>query len=359
LIAVSLLPFAGTLVKASEKPTTATFNQGVNICHWLSQCFDHPYGGDWFTEKDVQWIADQGFDHIRYPIDARLWLKADGTLDPAKIKPFEDAIVWTRKRHLGIILDVHFLPGADFNDGGDGRAFVDPVMQEKAVQIWRDIAARFAKEPNDVRFEIINEPVAPENKLLNGLNKKALAAIRETNPTRIVYITSNRWSIFSTLEDLDVPSDPNIAITVHFYEPAVFTHQNAPWVFTRPGAAPIHFPGKVPDLTPYFNPGDGRLNESGKTYTVEKDIDEAFAGLAKWIKAHAAGREILLGEFGVYKAADDASMRNWIKGVLAACKRHNIAWNYWGYRSDEFGVVGWDGQPRAVLNVLKEELPKK
>ncbi len=358
-IAFCLSTFFALHTQASAKPATPTFNQGVNICHWLSQCFDHPYGADWFTEKDVAWISEQGFDHIRYPIDARLWLKPDGTLDPEKLKPFEEAIIWTRKRHLGIILDVHFLPGADFNNGGDGRAFVDPVMQDKVVQIWRDIAARFANEPADLRFEIINEPVAPENKQLNVLNKKVLAAIRETNPTRMVYVTSNRWSMFSTIEDMEVPEDPNIAITVHYYEPAVFTHQNAPWVFTRTGVEPIPFPGKVPDLTPFFNPGDYRLADSGKVYTVEQDVDAAFAKLAQWIEKNAAGREVLLGEFGVYKAADDASMRNWIKAVTAACRRHNMAWCYWGYRSDEFGVVGWDGKPRAVLGVLKEDMAKK
>ncbi|HVZ64703.1 MAG TPA: cellulase family glycosylhydrolase [Lacunisphaera sp.] len=349
---VTLLCITSVATAAENAAPAPTFQRGVNICHWLSQCFDWPYAGDWFGEKDVQWIAAHGFDHIRFPIDARLWLKPDGSLDPAKIKPFENAIQWSRRQHLGIILDVHFLPGADFNDGGDGRAFVDPKIQDQAVGIWREIAKRFAHEPADVRFEIINEPVAPENKQLNVLNRLVLEAIRESNPTRIVYLTSNRWSIIGTIDDVELPDDPNIAFTFHFYEPIVFTHQNAPWVFTKTGAPAVKFPGVVPDVTPYGKPGDAVASSAGRTLSVAKDIDEPFAKMAAWAEKHAKGREILLGEFGVYRAADDASTKAWLHAVLDACKRHGFAWNLWGYRSGEFGVVDWDGRETRILGDL-------
>ncbi|HVT73063.1 MAG TPA: cellulase family glycosylhydrolase [Lacunisphaera sp.] len=344
-------------VRAAENTAPVpTFQRGVNICHWMSQCFDRPYAGDWFGEKDVQWIAAHGFDHIRFPIDARLWLKPDGSLDPAKIKPFEDAIQWSRRQHLGIILDVHFLPGADFNDGGDGRAFVDPKIQDQAVGIWREIARRFAPEPADLRFEIINEPVAPENKQLNVLNRRVLAAIRESNPTRIVYLTSNRWSIIGTIDDVELPDDPNIAFTFHFYEPIVFTHQNAPWVFAKTGAPAVKFPGVVPNVAPYGKPGDAVASAVGRTLSVAADIDAPFARMAAWAEKHAKGREILLGEFGVYRAADDASTQAWLHGVLEACKRHGFGWNLWGYRSGEFGVVDWEGHETRILGDLEPYL---
>ncbi|MEO6995758.1 MAG: cellulase family glycosylhydrolase, partial [Lacunisphaera sp.] len=309
---------------------------------------------------DVQWIAAQGFDHIRFPIDIRLWLKPDGSLDPVKLKPFEDAIHWSRKQGLGIILDAHFLPGADFNNGGDGRAFVDPKLMERSVGIWREIAQRFAQEPADVRFEIINEPVAPENKQLNVLNRHVLAAIRESNPTRIVYLTSNRWSIISTIDDVELPDDPNIAFTFHFYEPIVFTHQNAPWVFPKQDLPPIKFPGMVPAATSPTKPGTSSPTDAGRTLSVATDIDAPFAKMAAWAAKHAKGREILLGEFGVYHVADDASTKAWFDGVLDACKHYGFAWNIWGYRSSEFGLIDWKGHETRVLGDLRPYLkPKK
>jgi len=355
-LVLTLLSAACGASAAENTVPAPTFQRGVNICHWLSQCFDRPYAGDWFTEKDVQWIAAHGFDHIRFPIDARLWLQADGLLDPARIQPFEDAILWCRRQHLGVILDVHFLPGADFNDGGDGRAFVDPQVQDQTVGIWREIAQRFAHEPADVRFEIINEPVAPENQQLNVLNRRVLAAIRESNPTRIVYLTSNRWSIIATIDDVELPADPNIAFTFHFYEPLVFTHQNAPWVFPKAGLPPVRFPGVVPDVAPYVKPGNPIASSTGRTLSVAADIDEPFAKMAAWAAKHAKGREILLGEFGVYRAADDVSTKAWLHGVLEACKRHGFAWNFWGYRSSEFGVLDREGRETRLLGDLQPYL---
>lgn len=350
---------AALCANVESKAPVPTFRRGVNICHWLSQCFDRPYAGSWFTERDVRWIAAHGFDHIRFPIDARLWLKADGSLDPAKIKPFENAIHWCRTYHLGVILDVHFLPGADFNDGGDGRAFVDPKVQDRAVGIWREIAKRFANEPADVRFEIINEPVAPENAQLNVFNRRVLAAIRESNPTRVVYFTSNRWSTIATIDDVDLPDDPNIAFTFHFYEPLVFTHQGAPWVFSKRGMPPVKFPGVVPDIAPYVKSGNPLAAYSGRRLSVAADIDRPFAKVAAWAAQHAKGREVLLGEFGVYEAADDTSTKVWVHAVLDACKRYGFAWNFWAYRSNEFGVVDWNGQDTRLLGDLRPYLRRK
>ena len=352
------LAFLGAAICASATSNmpASTFRRGIDVCHWLSQCFGRPYAGNWFTEKDVEWIAAQGFDHIRFPIDARLWLRADGSLDPARIKPFEDAIHWCRSQYLGVILDVHFLPGADFNNGGDGRAFVDPKVRDRAVEIWREIARYFADEPDDVRFEIINEPVAPKDEQLNVFNSRVLAAIRESNPTRIVYLTSNRWSVISTIDDVKLPDDPNIAFTFHFYEPIVFTHQNAPWIFPKQNMPPVKFPGMVPGMASAVKDGAHFANYAGRNLSVATDIDKPFEKMAAWAAKYAKGREILLGEFGVYKAADDASTKAWLHAVLDACRRYGFAWNFWGYRSNEFGVVDWNGKDTRLLGDLRPYL---
>src|SRR5689334_18341146 len=167
-----------------------TFKRGVNIAHWLSQNEGKlTYAAPWFNEKDVAWIAAQHFDHIRLPVDVRSCLAADGSLDDARLKPIRDTIQWSRARGLGVVLDAHFLPGADFNSvGGDSRVYTDPELQKKVAAVWRDLARRFANEGSYLRFEILNEPVAAENKQLNPFMHKMLAAIRESNPTRVVYV---------------------------------------------------------------------------------------------------------------------------------------------------------------------------
>jgi endoglucanase len=345
---------------AAPTGSAPTFMRGVNIDNWLSQNEgEMTYAAPWFTAEDVAWIAAHGFDHIRFPIDSRIWLKPDGTLDEAKVAPFDRALGWVRQNHLGAILDVHFLEGADFNTGSasDLRIYTDPGLMEKAANLWRTLARRYAKEGDYLRFEILNEPKAEKNAQLNVFNTRMLAAIRESNPTRVVYFPVNKWNTIPNVDDLELPAnDPNVAVTVHFYEPLLFTHQRAPWVYAQPDQMPpIPFPGKVPDLSHVVpTPGQSLPKPLPTTLSAEKDIDPMFAHLAEWARAKAPGREILLGEFGVYYRVDPPSTINWVRAVRHDCERYGFGWCVWGYRS-VFPVRHRDGSPAPMLEGLMRE----
>lgn len=350
---ISALPRTGA--------ATPTFKHGVNIANWLSQNDPElPYAASWFDEEDVAWIAAQGFDHIRFPIDSRLWLKPDGTLDEAKMAPFDRALVWTRQHGLGAILDVHFLDGADFNTGArsDLRVFTDPALMDKAAHLWRLLAVRYAQQGDDLRFEILNEPKAEKNAQLNVFNARMLAAIRESNPTRVVYFPVNKWNTIPNVVDLELPgNDPNVAVTVHFYEPGVFTHQRAPWVYSPASAKrmpAVPFPGTVPDLSDTGDNDHPDQKMSGVELSVEKDIAPMFARLAEWARTKGAGREILLGEFGVFHLADAASTIRWTRAVRQACEHHGFGWSVWAYQG-VFPVRQWDGTSAPMLEGLFKE----
>lgn len=330
-----------------------TFKHGVNLSHWLSQNNPgRPYAAAWFDEEDVAWIGAHGYDHIRITIDGRLWLKPDGSLDLAAIEPFDRALAWVKQHRLAAILDMHFLPGADFNDGGrEKQAFTDRAVQARAADLWRKVAARYAGEGEYLRFEVLNEPVADDNAQVNVFNRSMLAAIRESNPTRIVYLPCNRYNSFKTLVDLEVPEDANVAITVHFYEPFVFTHQRASWSGFADNMPAVPFPGIVPDLTNYVAADHHSLKLSGTELSVARDIDAPFAAVAEWAKTKAPGREIYLGEFGVYRTADARSLENWVLAVRAACARHDIGWCVWDYQGG-FAVRDPQGNATAVHQAL-------
>jgi endoglucanase len=329
-----------------------TFKRGVNISHWLSQNnATRAYGAPWFGEEDVAWIAAQGFDHIRLPVDVRLCMAPDGSLDPAKLKPIHDTIKWAKPRGLGVVLDAHFLPGADFNaQGGDKRVYTDAALSKKVAGVWRELAQIFAKEGDDVRFEILNEPVADENKQLNPFMHQMLAAIRESNPTRIVYVTSNRWSQFSTVPDVVLPDDRNIALTIHNYEPLVFTHQRAPWVGLDEKLAPVAFPGEVPDLKGHVTADRHDFGKKGDKLTVAQ-ISAAFEKVAAWVQQHRPGMEVYVGEFGVYKTADPQSQRNWLATIVHECKKRDWGWAVWDYKGG-FAVRNPDGSGTPALEGL-------
>ncbi|HXQ80798.1 MAG TPA: cellulase family glycosylhydrolase [Opitutaceae bacterium] len=345
--------FLGAVLPARAASEPAyTFKRGVNISHWLSQNGGRQtYGAPWFGESDVEWIAGHGFDHIRLPVDFRLCFAPDGSLDETRVAPIADAIRRSRARGLGVVLDAHFLPGADFNSaGGDNRVYTDAALEEKAADSWRRMARHFAGEGPYLRFEILNEPVARENGQLNPFMRLMLSAIRESNPSRIVYVTSNRWSSFHTVGDVVLPDDTNIALTIHYYEPLVFTHQRAPWVGFMDTLPAVSFPGTVPDVTGHTLP-TYHLNLHTGDRLTEAEIEAAFAGVSAWLAAHAPKIEVYVGEFGVYEPADAGSKRRWIATVRSAAESRGWGWAVWDY-NDSFGVRGRDGAGTPVLEGL-------
>lgn len=349
---MSLVSAVGAAQADGVKETYA-FKRGVNISHWLSQNFGaRVYGAPWFTEADVEWISKQGFDHIRLPVDVRSCLTADGALDPARLKPIAESIEWSRKRGLGLVLDAHFLPGADFNSqGGDKRVYTDLVLQEKVAGVWRELAKAFAQHGDYLRMEILNEPVAEKNEQLNPFIKKMLAAIRESNPKRVVYIPSNRWNQFSTVPDLELPDDQHIALTVHNYEPLIFTHQRAGWADLAETLPPVKFPGEVPDWRPHLlRPAHQPFPAPGTKLTA-KQLDDMFAKVAAWVEKTRPGMEVYLGEFGVYRPADDESKVNWLQTMVKNCEKYGWGWAIWDYKGG-FAVRDPEGNGTAILQGL-------
>jgi endoglucanase len=332
---------------ASAEPTY-TFKRGVNISCWVSQLYgDATYGSSWFGESDLDWIAGHGFDHIRLPVDFRLCLAADGSLDETRLKPIENAIGWARARGLGVVLDAHFLPGADFNPtGGDNRAYTDTGVQDAAANCWRLMARHFAGEGPYLRFEILNEPVAAENLQLNPFMARMLSVIRESNPTRIVYVTSNKWSSFHTIGDVVLPNDPNIALTLHYYEPLVVTHQGASWAGLT-GFPRVSFPGTVPEA-PAFADLLKKWNLHAGDPLTTAQIDAAFASVSAWLAVHAPKIEVYVGEFGVYEVADPGTRQRWVAAVRGDAESRGWGWSVWDY-ADSFSVRRHDGSATPIL----------
>lgn len=341
---------------SSDSMTSFTFKRGVNISHWLSQLGEsRQYGADWFNAEDVAWIAAQGFDHLRLPVDGRLWLRPDGSLDPGKAEPFERAMQWARAHGLGTVLDMHFLPGADFNpQHQDNTLFTDPAKMEQVAEFWREVASRYADEGPWLRFELLNEPIAAENHQVNTFNEVMIAAVRESNPTRPIYITSNRWSNYKNVKDIDVPDDPYVFITFHFYEPFVFTHQRASWSNMPQEMPLIEFPGTVPDLSGHFSEDRWERTWSGRELSIAKHVEEPFSEVATWVAKHAADREIYVGEFGVYRPASDDSKSAYTAAIREACESRGWGWAVWDY-AGSFGVRDGNDQPTAILHGLFDE----
>lgn len=338
---------------ASTETPALTFKRGLSVGHWMAKARGGQYAGAWFGRDDVTWIAQQGFDHVRWPVDGRLWLLPDGSLDEPKVARFLAAVAWARDAGLSSVLDLHFLPGGssayDAN-AQDPAIFTDEKARAVAAEFWAKVTARLARVGPWLRFELINEPMAPRNEQLNVLNEALLAAIRSVDRQRVVYVTSNLSSSFATLADLVVPADPHVAIVLHYDEPMIFTHQRASWKQLPATMPPVNFPGTVPDLTKLVPPDHFAAKVSLTELKIE-DVDLAFAKAAEWLKTRAPGKEVYLGEFGSYEQAPPESRKTFTRTVRRAAERHGWGWAIWDYKSS-FGVRRADGAATAALEGL-------
>ncbi len=258
-----------------------------------------------FQEKYFRLIQEAGFNHVRVNLhpfrDGKLG--EDDKPSPAWFETLDWAVKHALANRLMVILDFH-----EFQAMGD-----DPAGNKgRFLALWRQIAEHCKDAPDDVVFEVLNEPnkkLTPE--LWNPLLREALAIIRQSNPHRTVIVGPTSWNNIKDLDKLSLPEeDRSLIATVHYYSPFPFTHQGAAFAGLR-------------DKTGV--PWDGTEKEQ---QAVLKDFDTAQS----WAEKHH--RPIYLGEFGVYDKADMAARVRWTSFVTRQAEKRQWSWAWWQFDGD-------------------------
>ncbi len=317
-------------------PRRYTFERGLTVNHWIGDNLDPSmlanadYGNAWFGADDVDWIAAQGFDHIRVRVAGHVWITAKGDLDADKLAPFDRLLQWTRARGLGVVLAMDSLPGYRAHIRGGAAPtdvsspFTDEDTRGDAAYLWWLVARRYADVGEQLRLELINNPDAPDAASIRAFNRETLEAVRRTNPTRWVYLTS-RNGTFGHLDDIEL-LDERVAPTISFWDPELFTFQIDERV------PRITFPGRIPDMREYLDAGDPLLAQSNTEINVAT-LEARIAEVADAARRVAPGRTLHIGQFGVYRSADDASARAFIAATRAAFERAGFEWSLYDYHT--------------------------
>ena len=298
--------------------------QGVNILGYDPIWRSSPEGR--FRAEHFQRIRDAGFDHVRINLFPFRDAKPDGSLSDPYWKTLDWAVQQALKNHLAVILDFH-----EFID----MAEAPTAKKERFLALWKQIAERYKDAPDEVFFEILNEPngrLTPE--LWNQFHREALAIIRETNPDRTVIIGPGHWNNIDALDKLELPDDDqNILITIHYYNPFEFTHQGTPWTDRQ-------------DQTGIVWQGTRQERQA-----VVDDFHKAQA----W--AEKNHRPLYLGEFSAYEKADMPSRLRWLDCVARRAEKMGWSWAYWQFDSD---FVVYDiPRNRWIRPILDALIPPK
>ena len=301
-------------------------------------------------------MKKEGFDHVRVPIGWHQYAgpAPDFALDPEIFSLVDFVVTNALANQLAVMINIHHFNALDQNPTNAAAEF---------LKIWQQVAAHYQKFPNQLAFELDNEP--HENAttaLMNPIHAQVIAEIRKTNPLRTLFVEPGGWGGIGELKNLVLPPDGNVIVSVHCYDPFYFTHQGAGWTSGQTPVTGIRFPGPppqplVPD--PKLELKDYQVDwiEKYNTLPAEQNpsSSRAFTGKLKYIHAWADyyGRPVHLGEFGAYTKADEDSRVNFYSAFRRACEKENLGWCIWDWSA---GFRYWDTKNSAPMPGMHDEL---
>ncbi len=305
LILIGLVGTIATAQKIIDADFAFTQNErlgrGVNIIGYDPIWKDASLAR--MKEKHYKLIKEAGFDNVRIKISPfRFSTDEQFTIDPIFFTTLDWAIDQALANDLMAIVDFH-------EHGAMGS---DPIGTEPMfLAMWEQIAEYLKDQPQEVLFEVANEPnMKPE--IWNALHAKAYQIIRQSNPDRTLLIGAIYGNQIKFLKDLTLPEeDRNIIVAIHYYSPIQFTHQGAPWSKNNKDLSGITWTGT-----------------DAEKQAVHEDFDIA----SKWEEEN--NRPLTLGEFGAYEKADLQYRTLWTDYVARQAEARDWSWSYWQFDSD-------------------------
>lgn len=303
------------------------YTQGINFGLWLAQFPNNDAGNvahfDGYNgERDFEFVADLGYDHVRLPIDYALF-----DPDPNFGFSYIDRVIgWCKKHKLNLILDLHRTFGFSFDTLETNTFFTSQELQEKFFTLWETIAKKYRHAKIDICFELLNE-ITDNHGKWNAITGECVDRIRKIDRKRKIIIGSNHYNEAKYLNDLVTTNDPNIIYTFHCYTPHLFTHQRAPWSAWKDLKTPIKYPSKDANIEILAEP-----IELAARWATEKDV------------------KLYCGEFGVCQFADEHSAMSWYKDIIGLFQKYGIGHAVWNYKEAMFRLENFQtGTPNMTL----------
>ena len=223
-----------------------------------------------------------------------------------------------RKYGIKIVLDVHTGPGMPQDKLLRNIIRWEPEVQDILVRAWEKLARHFKGNPVIYGYDLLNEPrednyiYRPGNGLdWNRLAARIATAIRKIDPETPIIIEPFLWASPSALSCFSPVDLPNIIYSIHFYQPATYSHQAQ---------------GKYPSGT--FNKEWLR-----KQLQVAREFQLTY------------NVPIFVGEFSCIRWADGAA--DYLRDCISIFEEYGWDWTYHAFREYTGWSVEHDG-PRTA-----------
>lgn len=221
-----------------------------------------------FVEEDFQWIAELGFNFVRLPMDYRCYVEKDDWLKfkESALREIDQAIAFGEKHRIYVCLNLHRAPGFCINPPAEAT---DLWTSEEALNAfvahWAMFAQRYRHIPSErLSFNLLNEPTRNTRANYLKVFTRAIEAIQQADPRRLIIVDGNNVGQDPIPEFLRYS---NVIQATRGYHPGTISHYKANWVrgsdqWAEPSWPPAKVAGHLygpakPDLrTPLVLEGD-------------------------------------------------------------------------------------------------------
>jgi len=278
-------------------------------------------------EKELDFMAKMGCNFVRVPTDYRFFIhdfKYD-EYDEELLKVLDKGIEAIVSRGMHCSLNVHRGPGYCINGNELERdnLWTDKIAQDAFTNLWVMFAKRYASySPEQLSFDLLNEPPSPGQYGLTRENHKAIMArvvseIRKVTPDRKV-ICDGLCGGHVAAPEL---SDLNVVMSGRGYMPMRLTHYQAEWM-KNVGSFDWEYP-KWPGM---------------KCDGVEWSREALLGFYKPWKDMADAGCEVHIGECGCYNKVDNKTALAWYKDFFSVCNELKFGWGLWNFKGP-FGII--------------------
>ncbi len=192
------------------------------------------YRDAYIAEEDLQMMAEMGYNSVRIPINARLFLQEGPGLRflDTGFELLDLLVEWCEKHRLYAFIDLHGAPGgqtgANIDDSVDdvARLLLDQDCFDKGIALWQKIAERYKDRWIVGGYDLLNEPLRPvrhpgdidQEYLLPKLKafyEQCIDAIRQVDSRHLITLEGHHWA--TSLDVFCKQYDPKMVIHFHRY----------------------------------------------------------------------------------------------------------------------------------------------
>lgn len=228
----------GEMRDVSTKDLIAEMGAGWNLGNTMDADGDETaWGNPKTTKAMIDEVHNAGFNVLRIPTtwDKHMGSAPDYTIDKKWLERVEEIIGYAFANDMFVILNTHHETNwiVPTNDGVE-------KCKDQFEKLWTQIAEYFKDYGDHLLFEGLNEPrvigskyewmggSAENRQCVNQLNDIFIKTVRATggnNETRTLLITTvAAQPAVQGIENLTIPADKHVAVSIHAYTPYQFTY---------------------------------------------------------------------------------------------------------------------------------------